>query len=72
MRTKILAAFFGSEGRKKVLRAILDHPDKGWAVSELEKTTEAPHATIWRTIADLEKAKVLRSWTLGRKIRCTG
>lgn len=69
MRTELLATILGSEGRKKVLKALLDHPDKVWTVPELEKVTGVPHATVWRTVCQLEEARVVRSGLLGRKTK---
>jgi len=69
MRTEILATILASEGRKNVLKALLNHPDKDWTVPELEKVTGVPHATVWRTISQLEEARVVRSGLLGRKTK---
>jgi len=69
MRTELLATILGSEGRKKVLKALLDHPEKDWTVPGLEEVTGVPHATVWRTISQLEEAKVVRSGLLGRKTK---
>jgi len=52
-----------------VLKALLDHPDKVWTVPELEKVTGVPHATVWRTVCQLEEAGVVRSGLLGRKMK---
>ncbi|MDI6884057.1 MAG: nucleotidyltransferase domain-containing protein [Hadesarchaea archaeon] len=72
MRTKItdvLSRVLGSEKRRKIVRAMLNHPEKDWSVPELEKTTGAPHATVWRTVLDMENAKILRSRLLGKKTK---
>jgi predicted nucleotidyltransferase len=69
MRTEILSTILGSEGRKRVLQALLDHPDKDWTVPDLEEATGVPHATVWRTISQLEEARIVRSGLLGRKTR---
>jgi len=69
MRTELLATILGSEGRKKVLKALLNYPDKDWTVPELEKVTGVPHATAWRTISQLEEARVVSSGLLGRKTK---
>lgn len=59
----------GSEKRRKIVRALLNHPEKDWSVSELEKFTGVPHATVWRTVLDMENAKILRSRLLGKKTK---
>lgn len=72
MRTKITDVFsrtLGSEKRRKVIRAVLNHPKKGWSVPELEKVTRVPHATVWRTVLDMERVKILRSRLLGKKTK---
>jgi len=72
MRTKItdvLSRILGSEKRRKIVRAMLNHPEKDWSVPELEKITGAPHATVWRTVLDMENAKILRSRLLGKKTK---
>jgi len=72
MRTKItdiLSRVLGSEKRREIVRAMLNHPEKDWSVPELEKIIGAPHATVWRTVWDMEKAKILRSRLLGKKMK---
>ncbi len=72
MRTKItdiLSRVLGSEKRRKIVRAMLNHPDKDWSVPELEKITGVPHATVWRTVLDMENAKILRSRLLGKRTK---
>lgn len=72
MRTKItdiLSRVLGSEKRRKIVRAMLNHPEKDWSVPELEKITGVPHATVWRTVLDMENAKILRSRLLGKKTK---
>jgi len=72
MRTKItdiLSRVLGSEKRREIVRAMLNHPEKDWNVPELEKITGIPHATVWRTVLDMEKAKILRSRLLGKKTK---
>lgn len=72
MRTKItdvLSRVLGSEKRRKIARAILNYPEKDWSVPELEKITGVPHATVWRTVLDMENAKILRSRLLGKKTK---
>jgi predicted nucleotidyltransferase len=72
MRTKItdvLSRILGSEKRRKIARAILDYPERDWSVPELEKITGAPHATVWRTVLDMENSKILRSRLLGKKTK---
>ena len=59
----------GSEKRREVVRAILNHPERDWSVPELEKTTGVPHATVWRTVLDMENAKILKSRLLGKKTK---
>jgi predicted nucleotidyltransferase len=72
MRTKItdvLSRVLGSEKRRKIVRAMLDHPEKDWSVPELEKISGVPHATVWRTVLDMENVKILRSRLLGKKTK---
>jgi predicted nucleotidyltransferase len=74
MRTKtkitdVLARILGSEKRRKVVRSMLNHPERDWSVPELEKITGLSHATIWRTVQDMENAKILRSRLLGKKTK---
>jgi len=72
MRTKItdiLSRVLGSEKRREIVRAMLNHPEKDWSVPELEKITGVPHATVWRTVLDMEEAKILRSRLLGKKTK---
>lgn len=72
MRTKItdvISRVLGSEKRRKIARTMLNHPEKDWSVPELEKTTGVPHATVWRTVLDMENAKILRSRLLGKKTK---
>lgn len=72
MRTKItdvISRVLGSEKRRKIARTMLNHPEKDWSVPELEKLTGVPHATVWRTILDMENAKILRSRLLGKKTK---
>ncbi len=49
--------------------AMLNYPEKDWSVPELEKITGVPHATVWRTVLDMENAKILRSRLLGKKTK---
>ena len=67
--TNILSRILGSEERKKIVRAMLNHPERDWSVPELEKITRVPHATVWRTVLDMENAKILRSRLLGKKTK---
>ncbi len=72
MRTKItdvLSRVLGSEKRRKIVRAMLNHPERDWSVPELEKITGVPHATVWRTVLDMENAKILKSRLLGKKTK---
>lgn len=48
---------------------MLNHPKKDWSVPELEKITGVPHATVWRTVLDMENAKILRVRLLGKKTK---
>jgi predicted transcriptional regulator len=71
MRTNIkdtLSRLLGSENRRKVVKAILDRPGI-WSYPELEKVTRVPHATVWRTVLDMERAKILKSKLIGRRTK---
>ncbi|GAG21108.1 unnamed protein product [marine sediment metagenome] len=67
--TDVLSRILGSEKRRKIARAVLNHPERDWSVPELEKITGVPHATAWRTVQDMENAKILRSRLLGKKTK---
>ena len=67
--TDILSRVLGSEKRREVVRAILNHPERDWSVPELEKITGVPHTTVWRAVLDMESAKILRSRLLGKKTK---
>jgi len=71
MRTSIkdvLSRALGSKNRRKVIRAILDRPGI-WSLSELEKITRVPHATVWRAVLDMERAKILKSRLMGKRTK---
>ena len=67
--TDVISRVLGSEKRRKIVQTMLNHPEKDWSVPELEKITGTPHATVWRTVLDVENAKILRSRLLGKKTK---
>src|SRR3989338_900777 len=67
MRTNILAYILGTEQRKKVATALLNYPRRQWSCSSLEEVTKSPHATVFRTIKELQRFGILKPSKINKR-----
>lgn len=67
MRTDILTFIFGSEKRKKIVKTLLEYPNRQWSCSVMEDVTKLAHATVFRTLAALRYFGLLKSIRINRK-----
>src|SRR3989338_6184580 len=52
--------------RVKVIKSLMDYPDRAWITDELAMHSHASTATTWRLINDLEKYGIVKKATLGK------
>lgn len=56
-----------TEPRKKVVTALLDYPRRLWSCPALEDVTKLSHATVFRTVKELQRYGLLRSTKINRR-----
>lgn len=64
-----LIEILSNENKRKVVKTLLDYPNRRWTISELEITSKAPHATTWRTVKELERMKILTISPVGKRVK---
>ena len=67
MRTNSFSFVLGSEKRKKVVKTILEYPERQWSCSALEDLTKLSHATVFRTLQNLHQFGILNSTKINKK-----
>lgn len=55
-----------TKGRVKVIKSLMDYPNRTWITDELARHSHASTATTWRLINDLEKYGIVKRATLGK------
>lgn len=67
MRTDVLSFILSSENRKKIVKAILEYPNRQWSCSSLEDLTKISHATVFRALTGLKNFGILKSIKINKK-----
>ena len=68
MRTDLLAYILSSENRKKIVKTLLEYPNRQWSCPTVEDATKVSHATVFRTLNELAGFGILKTFKLSKKI----
>ncbi|MBI2545914.1 nucleotidyltransferase domain-containing protein [Candidatus Woesearchaeota archaeon] len=67
MRTNVAAFIIASENRERIVRTLLEYPDREWSCPSVEDATKLPHATVFRTLTGLKRFGMLKTSKINRK-----
>tara|TARA_Y100000310_G_scaffold269548_1_gene282830 strand:+ start:6111 stop:6704 length:594 start_codon:yes stop_codon:yes gene_type:complete len=67
MRTNILSFITSSENRKKIVKTLLEYPNRQWSCTYLEEASKLSHATVFRTLKGLQDFGILKSTKINKK-----
>ena len=69
MRTDqdIMVFTLGSPHRKEIVKTLLEYPNRLWTASAMENATKISHATVYRTLTELEEFGMLDATKVNKK-----
>ena len=67
MRTDIRVYILQSPYRKKIVQTLFQYGGRLWSCSEMEHVTKISHATVFRTLKELQEFGLLRQQKINKK-----
>ncbi|MCG2717831.1 MAG: nucleotidyltransferase domain-containing protein [Nanoarchaeota archaeon] len=67
MRTNIIIYALGSEKRRRIVKTILEYPDRLWSCTQIEETAKVPHATAFRAITAMKDFGILKTTKINKR-----